>query len=86
MNRPRNFDDVLLKVQEAKHSGDGWTAPCPLPGHRTPAGHLTLKDAGDKCLVTCHGGKHTYEEITAWLGFSSLGYSNNGGEGVFNIR
>ena len=79
--RPRNFDDVLAKVQGAKHSGDGWTAPCPLPGHKTPAGHLSLKDAGDKVLVMCQRGRHTYEEITAWLGFTSLGYSNNGTEG-----
>jgi hypothetical protein len=77
MARPRDFNDILAKLPAAKKSMDEWVAPCPLPGHKTPQGHLTLKDAGDKALVTCQGGKHTYQEICQWLGFSSLVYSDN---------
>lgn len=77
-SRPRNFNDILSRLPGAKQSGDQWTAPCPLSGHKTPAGHLTLKDAGDKALVTCHGGRHDYKEICQYLGFDSLTYSNNG--------
>ena len=79
--RPRNFDDVLAKITGAKQHGDNWTAPCPLSGHKHPAGHLSLKDGGDKCLAHCLRGRHTYEEICAWLGFTSLAYSSNGGGG-----
>lgn len=79
-SRPRNFQDILARLPGAKQSGDEWTAPCPLPGHKTPAGHLTLKDAGDKALVTCHPGPHSYQDICAALGFDSLTYSRNGNE------
>ena len=78
MTRPRDFNDILSKLSSAKQSGDHWTAPCNLSGHKTPQGHLTLKDAGDKALVTCQGGKHSYQEICQWLGFDSLAYSDNG--------
>lgn len=78
MARPRNFEDIRSKLPGAKQSGDHWTAPCPLPGHKTPAGHLTLKDAGDKALITCQGGKHSYQDICRALGFTSLAYSDNG--------
>jgi len=78
MTRPRNFEDILSKLPGAKQNGDSWTAPCPLSGHKTPGGHLTLKDAGDKALVTCQGGKHSYQDICQWLGFDSLTYSDNG--------
>ena len=81
LSRPRNFDDVLAKLPGAKQSGDHWTVPCPLPGHKTPADHLTLKDVGDKALVTCHGGKHTYKDICQLLGFDSLYYRCNGSGG-----
>ena len=77
-NRPHNFEEVLARCPGAKQSGDEYTAPCLLPGHKTPAGHLTLKDAGDKALVTCQGGKHTYQDICQSVGFESLTYSNNG--------
>jgi hypothetical protein len=40
-------------------------------------GHLTLKDAGDKALITCQGGKHSYQDICQALGFASLTYSDN---------
>jgi len=75
MEKPRNFDDVLSKIPGAKQSGEDWAAPCPLPGHKTPSGHLTLKDAGNKALVSCWGGRHSYQDICRWLDFSSLVYS-----------
>lgn len=77
MTRPRNFDDVLSKLPGACQSGASWTAPCPAPGHGTPADHLTLKDVGDRALVTCQGGRHSYEDICAALGFSSLNYKES---------
>jgi len=77
-SRPRNFEDILSKLTGARQSGDSWIAPCPAPGHKTPAGHLTLKDAGDKALVTCHPGPHTYQDICRALDFDSLTYSRNG--------
>ena len=78
MSRPRCFEDILSRVSNAKQTGDHWTAPCPSPGHKTPAEHLTLKDAGDKALVTCHGGRHNYQDICQALGMDSLTYSDNG--------
>ena len=78
MVRPKDFNDILSRISGAKQSGDNWTAPCPLPEHKTPAGHLTVKDGGDKALVTCQGGKHTYEDICEALAFDSLAYSDNG--------
>lgn len=78
-NRPRDFNNILYKLPDARQSGDEWIASCPLPGHKTPAGHLTLKDAGDKALVSCQGGRHTYQEICQWSGFDSLYYDGRGG-------
>jgi len=77
MARPRDFQDILSKLPGARQSGDCHIAPCPLPGHKTPQGHLTLKDAGDKALVTCQGGKHGYQDICQWLGFDNLTYGNS---------
>ncbi len=77
-NKPQNFEEILAKLPGAKQSGDHWTSPCPLPGHETPAGHLTLKDAGTKALVTCRGGKHTYQDYCEAWGYDSLTYSPNG--------
>lgn len=78
MTRPRSFEDILARLTGARQSGDHWTAPCPLPGHKTPAGHLTLKDAGDKALITCQGGKHSYQDFCQAWGFDSLTYSDKG--------
>jgi len=77
-SRPRSFEDIFSRLPCAKQSGDSWTAPCLLPGHKTPAGHLTLKDAGDKALITCQGGRHTYQDYCQAWGFASLTYSGNG--------
>jgi len=81
--RLRDLNDILAKLPDAKQSGDQWTAPCPLPGHKTPKGHLSLKDGGDKVLVTCRGGRHDfknnpadYQALCDFLGFESLTYGN----------
>lgn len=74
ITRPRNFEDILARLPDARRSGDGWTSPCPGSGHSSPSGHLTLKDAGDKALITCQGGRHTYQDICQMLGFDSLSY------------
>ncbi len=78
MTRPHDFRDILSRIPGVKKSGDHWIASCPVPGHKTPQGHLTLKDAGDKALVTCQGRKHSYQDICRTLGFDSLTYSTNG--------
>ncbi len=92
MNRPRNFQDILARLPGARQSGDYWTAPCPLLGHKTPAGHLSLQDGGGKALVTCQGGRHNfkdskqdYRQICQVLGFDSLAYSDNGIGGYTTI-
>jgi hypothetical protein len=85
MVRPHSFEDILFKLPDARQSGDNWSAPCPLPGHKTPAGHLTLKDAGDKALVTCQGGRHSYQDYCQLWGFDSLAYSSNGTGGYSAI-
>jgi hypothetical protein len=75
MARPRDFNDLVDKIPGAKVTGNKAVAPCPLPGHKTPQGHLTIADAGDKALVTCQGGRHTYQDLCQWLEFDSLSYS-----------
>jgi len=85
MTKPRNFNDVLSKLPDARQSGDQWIASCPCPGHNTPKGHLTLKDAGDKALAICQGGKHSYADICQALGFDSLTYSDDGIGGYSTI-
>ncbi len=91
MTRPRNITDILSKLPGARKQGEIWIAPCPAPGHKTPDGHLTLKDADDKALVTCQGGRHSYEDICKALGYDSLSYSDNGrgditiGKGCYRV-
>ncbi len=77
MSRPCNFEDIISKVSNAKQTGDHWIASCPLPGHKTPAGHLNLKDAGDKVLVTCQGGRHSYHDFCQAWGYDSLAYESD---------
>ena len=76
--RPHNFNDVLAKLPDAKQSGDEWIASCLCSGHKTPAGHLTIKDTGSKALAFCHGEKHNQKDICESLHYDSLTYSNNG--------
>jgi hypothetical protein len=48
--RPRDIQEILSKFPHTKQlKPDEWSIPCPL-GHKTPNGHATLKDAGDKAL------------------------------------
>lgn len=77
MAKPRDIRDILARLPDAKPSGDAWLASCPCPGHRTPQGHLSLRDADGKALVTCQGGKHEYHEICQAIGFDSLSYNRN---------
>ncbi len=76
--RPHNLSDVLAKLPDAKQSGDEWIASCLCSGHKTPAGHLTIKDTGSKALAFCHGEKHNQKDICESLHYDSLTYSNNG--------
>lgn len=88
MSRPHSLDDILARLPDAKHSGSGWTASCPVPGHHTPADHLSVTDGGDKALVTCHG-PHDYREICGALGFQSLTYdtgSRIGGVASLSVK
>ncbi len=78
MTRPRDFNDILSRLPGARQSGKKATAPCPLTGHTTPADHVSVEDAGDKAIITCHGGRHTYSDFCQVWGFDSLTYSPNG--------
>lgn len=82
MVSPNDFNDIIDKIPGAKVSGNKVVAPCPLSGHTTPQGHLTITNAGDKALVTCQGGRHSYSDICRWFGYDSLSYSagSNGNE------
>jgi len=75
MTKPRGFDEILARFPDAKQNGDNWVASCPCGGHGTPEKHLNLKDLGAKVLVTCHGGRHSYQEICQALGYDSLNYN-----------
>lgn len=80
--RPHSFQDILSQLPDARQSGDKFVASCPVPGHQSPAEHLTIKDAGDKALISCHGGGHRYQDICQALGFDSLTYSDSGRVGT----
>jgi P4 family phage/plasmid primase-like protien len=75
MNAPKNIGEILNKLTRVKKLADGWQADCPCPGHDSPAGHLSVKDAADKALVTCFN-QHNYDDICKALGYESLSYSN----------
>jgi len=71
---PKNFGVVLSRLKNVRSEGRGFIADCPCPGHKTPAGHLSITDAGDRALVKCFN-KHSYIEITQALGFNTLTYN-----------
>lgn len=78
MNYPNNIGDILNKLTNVKQIKDNeWQADCPCGGHSTPQKHLTIGNDGNKALVTCFGGTHTYEDICKVLGFDSLTYSKD---------
>jgi hypothetical protein len=72
---PKHIGDVLNKLQHVKkRTGKSWSADCPVPGHGTATNHLSVEDAGDKCLVKCFN-QHTYEDICKALEYDSLTYN-----------
>lgn len=74
MNQPKNISDILERLANVKSSGkDKWTSDCPCSGHKTPAGHLSITDTGNKALVTCFN-THSYADICRTLGFDTLSY------------
>jgi len=86
LKKPRTIQDVLDRLNGVKiHSGH-YQADCPVVGHVTPIGHLSVKDGGDRALVTCHGRGHTYQEICATLGFESLSYSTNNNRPASGVK
>lgn len=79
MSNPASIEDILEQLDGVKGSGNGnWTANCPVPGHETPGGHLSIRDRGGKALVKCHGSNHSYAQICFVLGFDSLTYYPTG--------
>lgn len=77
---PSNIGDVLKRLKHVKFRGNRrYTADCPVAGHSTPGGHLSIEDADDKVLVTCFGSNHTYADICKSIGFTSLNYFRPGG-------
>ena len=78
MTRPTDFQDVLSRCANVKHTGDGKaTTDCPCTGHKHATDHLSLTNVGNKCLAKCHS-RHSHDEIAKALGFDSLTYSTNG--------
>jgi hypothetical protein len=74
--RPTSIESILNKLTGVKPTGQNkWTAYCPVPGHKTPAKHLSVEDTGTKALVSCFpSGGHTYADICRALGFETLSY------------
>ncbi|MFC2018696.1 hypothetical protein ACFLU4_01900 [Chloroflexota bacterium] len=79
MMRPKGIRDVLNRLSNVKTAGDGkWTADCPVPGHKTPRYHLSIRDVGDKALVQCFGNhNHDYRAVCENLGLDTLIYGSN---------
>ena len=75
MRKPKNFGELLTKLNHGKKTGNEYVGDCPCSGHDTPQGHLSLTDAGDKALVKCFpDGRHTYKEICEAWEYDSLVY------------
>ncbi len=74
---PHNIQEVLSRLTGVKRNNGYFTANCPVSGHQTAEGHLTVKDTGNNALVKCHS-RHSYEEICLALGFDRLTYGHNG--------
>jgi hypothetical protein len=77
--RPKNIEDILNKLTNVKSAGQSkWLADCPVPGHSTPAKHLSIEDTGVKALVMCFpSGGHTYADICKALGYQTLNYGES---------
>jgi len=80
----RDLADVARRLDQAGLAHDfapgkhQIKASCPLPGHTTPDGHLSITDKGDRFLIHCIPGPHKSPEILAALGIAALSYSPNG--------
>ncbi len=92
MTRPLDFNDLLARVHGVKLVRTGEArAPCPLPGHKTPENHLSIKDGGDKALVACQGGKHDfhnaadYQALCRLWGVDSLSYNKGDHEPEWRV-
>lgn len=79
--RPRDFDHVLSEAEGMGLTIDrtGRTQAkitCPCPGHRSPDGHVSLTDLGDRFLAKCHpNDQHAPAEILAALGWDAWRYT-----------
>lgn len=59
-----NHLELLNRLEGVRQTGEGrWIAKCPAHDDRSPS--LTLRDAGDLLLVTCHAGCDFYDVIGA---------------------
>ena len=80
LTAPRNIGDVLNKLTHPRLESDGhWKADCPVDGHKTPGGHLSIMDTVDMAVVYCHpDGQHDHKSVANAIGFDTLTYSKNG--------
>jgi hypothetical protein len=74
---PANIGEILNKLESVKKIGTAeWQFSCMLDGHKTPKGHGTIKDCGDKAVIFCHGNPdHNHEAYCQYLGYRSLTYN-----------
>ncbi|HET6464904.1 MAG TPA: hypothetical protein VFH55_04755 [Nitrospiria bacterium] len=61
-------EDVLLRLEQVRRSGKGWTARC--PGHEDKNPSLTVHEGDFGLLLKCWGGC-TLDEICSGLGIHS---------------
>jgi putative DNA primase/helicase len=62
-------DLVLSRLRDARRSGDGWTAHCPV--HDDGKESLSVKIGRDgRVLLTCHAGCHL-EDIVQAIGLTT---------------
>lgn len=74
---PSSIADILEKLHNLESSKDGeWQADCPVPIHKTPAKHLSVKDGGDKAVLCCHPTNHEYKDFCSALGYDTLAYGD----------
>lgn len=78
LTAPSGIGEILVKLTHLRQRGTNkWSADCPVPGHVTSNGHLSIEDAGDKALVKCFSA-HTYEQICQAVGLDTLTYPAKG--------
>jgi hypothetical protein len=57
------LDAFLERLENTRHSGNGWTARC--PAHDDRIASLGVAENGNKLLVTCHAGCPTESVVEA---------------------